>query len=429
MAAWLRRLFTPPVFPDDEEKTRIARLLNPILLTLLWVLSLIALAIPLIFPEWFFSTIAAISILLVLLLARYLMYRGKVRLASQIFLTGLVIAVTLMVLFAGGMTSVDNVFFISLVVICALLLGRRPTILLVISIIFVGAVMVILDATHAMPPRIFPVPPRSGLLMLSVALILAASTVNLALQYLSEARERSVKELAERKNIEMALTESEQRFHAIFDSVNDAIFVHDQKTGAILDVNQRMCEMYGITRQAALQLTIGEISQGTPPFTQQDAIEMFQKIPQGGSQLAEWYARDTSGRLFWVEVNLRHTVIGGQDRMLVTVRDINERKKAEQRRAALYHISDAAHASQNLGDFYQLIHSVIRTLMPAKNFFIALYDPTTDMLSYPYYSDEYDQPPPPHKIDRGLTDVCFTHRNADTGNPRNIPATRIGWRC
>ena len=46
-------------------------------------------------------------------------------------------------------------------------------------------------------------------------------------------------------------------------------------------------------------------------------------------------------------------MIAGQERMLVTVRDINERKKADQRRAALYRISDAARAAQDMDDFYQ----------------------------------------------------------------------------
>jgi hypothetical protein len=46
----VQRFLVAPVFPEDEEKTRIARLLNPILLTLMGVLILISLAILFIFP-------------------------------------------------------------------------------------------------------------------------------------------------------------------------------------------------------------------------------------------------------------------------------------------------------------------------------------------------------------------------------------------
>ena len=34
-------------------------------------------------------------------------------------------------------------------------------------------------------------------------------------------------------------------FRSVFDCLNDAVFIHDVITGAILEVNQRACEMYG----------------------------------------------------------------------------------------------------------------------------------------------------------------------------------------
>src|SRR4030042_5506134 len=49
--------------------------------------------------------------------------------------------------------------------------------------------------------------------------------------------------------------------------------------------------------------------------------------------------------------------------------------------------------------------------MPVENFYIALYDPTNDVLSFPYYVDLYDQAPPPSKPERGLTeDVMRTKK-------------------
>jgi PAS domain S-box-containing protein len=399
----LQRFLAAPVFPEDEEKTRIAFLLNPILITLLGVMFLAFLALFFIFPEPIPSAIAILLTCGLLLIVRFLMVRGHVRNACRLLIGGLGLDIFFLVIFGGGITGVNTTFYIALVIVTSLLLGSLATILLIISIVCTGIGMIILESTHALPPQIFSMPPRSGLVILIFASILVAFTLYMALHNLEEARNRYKQELAERKTIQAALTESEQRFHAIFDSVNDAIFVHDLKTGAILDVNQRMCEMYGYTRQEALQLSIEEMSQGEPPYSQRDALGWFHRIPLGGSHLAEWYAKGKNGHLFWVEINLRHTMIAGQERMLVTVRDINERKKADQRRAALYRISDAARAAQDMDDFYHLLHAVICTLMPAKNFFIALYDPSTDLLSYPYYSDEYDQPPPPHQIGKGLT--------------------------
>jgi PAS domain S-box-containing protein len=152
------------------------------------------------------------------------------------------------------------------------------------------------------------------------------------------------RDITERKCAEEALTASEANYRAIFDAANDAIFVHDMQTGAILDVNWKMCDMYGYTPEEARRLTVGELSSGEPPYTQADALQWIRKAVEGEPQLFEWNARDKSGSLFWVEVNLKHAVIGGEDRLLAVVRDVTERKSAEERQVEL---------DQHKRDFYR----------------------------------------------------------------------------
>ncbi len=141
--------------------------------------------------------------------------------------------------------------------------------------------------------------------------------------------EGMVIDIDERKQVEQALRESESRFKMIFDSVNDAVFIIDPTTGAILDVNSRMCEMYGYSLEQVRTPSVEQISAGYPPYTQVEALAWIHKAGSGEPQLFEWLAKDSAGRLFWVEVNMRLAMIGNQDRLLVTVRDIRERKKAE----------------------------------------------------------------------------------------------------
>ncbi len=126
------------------------------------------------------------------------------------------------------------------------------------------------------------------------------------------------------------LREGEDRFRTIFNAVNDAIFVHDIETGVILDVNTRMCEMYGYSRDETLHLNIESLSLGEPPYTQQDAFGWIKKAARGEPQVFEWRAKHKTGDLFWIEVNMRQANISGQDRLLVVVRDISERKQAEE---------------------------------------------------------------------------------------------------
>src|SRR5208337_2493303 len=49
----------------------------------------------------------------------------------------------------------------------------------------------------------------------------------------------------------------------------------------------------------------------------------------GKPQLFEWKAKHKNGNLFWVEVNMKRAAIGGADGVVVVVRDITERKRAE----------------------------------------------------------------------------------------------------
>ncbi|MDO8312811.1 MAG: PAS domain S-box protein, partial [Sideroxyarcus sp.] len=136
-------------------------------------------------------------------------------------------------------------------------------------------------------------------------------------------------DLTERKQAEQDIAESESRFREIFNTVSDAIFIHDAETGRIIDVNHRMLEMYGLTREEAFACGPDDLSAGTPPYSSAEAIEKIRLAHTEGPQIFDWLARARDGHLFWSEVNLRFVLIGNQRRILAVVRDITERKLAE----------------------------------------------------------------------------------------------------
>jgi PAS domain S-box-containing protein len=136
-------------------------------------------------------------------------------------------------------------------------------------------------------------------------------------------------QIDEGRRKELIIREREEWFRAIFNATNEAIFIHDMMTGDILDVNQRMCEMYGYARDEALSVDVAALSSGVPPYTQEGAMERIQLAAENSPQVFEWQAKDKDGRLFWVEVNSRKADIGTEKRLIVTVRDITERKGVE----------------------------------------------------------------------------------------------------
>ena len=93
-------------------------------------------------------------------------------------------------------------------------------------------------------------------------------------------------------------------------------------------------------------------------------------------------------------------------------RDPTERERAQQLQAATYRISEATNAAEDLPQLFRAIHGIISELMPAKNLYIALQDATSGVLSFPYWVDEHDPPPTPHRPSRGLTEYVLR-----TGQP------------
>ena len=125
------------------------------------------------------------------------------------------------------------------------------------------------------------------------------------------------------------LQKSSQRYREIFNSPNDAIFIHDATTGAIVDVNRAMLEMYGYERKEALLLQPEDCSSNEHPHTREEAIKLIGKAMTEGTQRFDWRAKKKDGSLFWVDVDLKHAKIGRQEFVIAVVRDIDQRKQDE----------------------------------------------------------------------------------------------------
>jgi len=134
---------------------------------------------------------------------------------------------------------------------------------------------------------------------------------------------------------ERALIESEQNYREIFNASKDAIFVHDAESGNIVEMNKTVEELFGYSREELLHQTAQKISAGEPPYSFQEARQWIQKASQEGTQSFEWSSRKKSGELFWVEVILSATRIGGEGRVLAVLRDITDRKHAEEEKQKL----------------------------------------------------------------------------------------------
>ena len=151
-------------------------------------------------------------------------------------------------------------------------------------------------------------------------------------------------DLAERQRSAEALRVSEASYRAIFDAAEDAIFVHDIDTGAIVDANPKACATFGYTRDEFRRLDVGTLGTGERPYTHQDAMGLMARAAAGEELRIEWHGKSKDGRLRWHEVFIKRVTIGGQDRILALARDITGRMVAE---AALRASEEQYHAMFN----------------------------------------------------------------------------------
>jgi PAS domain S-box-containing protein len=101
-----------------------------------------------------------------------------------------------------------------------------------------------------------------------------------------------------------ALQRSEASYRAIFEASEDAIFIHDWDTGAILDVNPKACEVYGYGHEELCRASLAELSSGEGAYTAEQNLKHIERAKSGHYPPFEWHRRNHDGSLRWDEVRL-----------------------------------------------------------------------------------------------------------------------------
>ncbi len=140
------------------------------------------------------------------------------------------------------------------------------------------------------------------------------------------------KDITERKDMESKLREAEDRYRSIFDGVNDAILV-ESRNGRILDANLSACKLYGYSREQLLAKHVSEIvPEEYVQVLAADTAELKAKMPQHPIEVINVRS---GGERFPVEISINAYPIGNETVSLVVVRDISQRRQAEEAYRAL----------------------------------------------------------------------------------------------
>jgi GAF domain-containing protein len=219
MLAWFSRFLVPPVYAN-EEKTRVARLLNAVLLAFLAASALITLAAAVFHvaqpdSETVFTLLSGIAMTVIFGGLLFLVRRGQVQLVSVLFLSLTWLLVTVWIFNVSGISSDSSALVYALLVVLAgLLLGGPAAMIMtgISSVAVVGAYLVEASGLLVVVDR--PISLADPLFVI-VPLVLTGVLLRYAMNNIADALERAQRneraQVEANRELELLRSSLEQR--------------------------------------------------------------------------------------------------------------------------------------------------------------------------------------------------------------------------
>ena len=140
---------------------------------------------------------------------------------------------------------------------------------------------------------------------------------------LLKTNEQMKREIDERKQVEEAMRESEEKYRNLFELESDALAIVKKETGNMLDVNKTFIELYGYSKEEILKMKYTDFSE-EPEITKPATSTPVPYIPIR-------YHRKKDGTVFPTEITSSVFRYQEEDVIIAAIRDISERIRLEDR--------------------------------------------------------------------------------------------------
>jgi two-component system, cell cycle sensor histidine kinase and response regulator CckA len=193
----------------------------------------------------------------------------------------------------------------------------------------------------------------------------------------------------------------------MFQASPDALSIADREHRALW-ANETFARMFGYELAEMVSQPLENLL--VPPDRLAESRWITEALVNGQSITLETQRRRKDGALIDVSVSCAPLRIDSNiEGYYAGYHDISDRKRVEALSSALYQVAEKSSSAHDLQQFFAAVHGVVDELMYARNFYIAIYDPVTEMLSFPYFVDEHDKAPAAKKLGKGLTDHLIRH--------------------
>jgi PAS domain S-box-containing protein len=204
---------------------------------------------------------------------------------------------------------------------------------------------------------------------------------------------------------QQAVTRSEEELRALFAAMNDVIIVLDRE-GRYIRIAPTNPSLLFRTPDEMLGKKTSEI---LPDATANSIMAAIDRALKTSETVSLEYPLDINQKSYWFDATVSRL---SSDQVFLVARDITERKRGELIQDAVAQIAETALTAVDMESLIRIIHLSVQTLMPARNFYVSLYDERLDLMTFPYYADEHDSAWPPQKPGSGLTSYVLR-----TGKP------------
>jgi PAS domain S-box-containing protein len=267
--------------------------------------------------KWVYLTIMLISVILYILLIY-----GYKRFSSYVLVFLTWAGMLFFVWKSRGIYDVANLGILVVILFSALLVNRRFALIVsIISLIHYWFIVYLTTKGYFVPsiaPPLNMARDYTGIMIATVALVFFyETTMHKSLYKITELLLKNDKDQELLKNTEHSYLE-------IFESIDDAILIHDIDTGNIVDSNLSALGMFGYQKSEFTKISIEDLSAVENGFDSAKVKEKLREAREKGHLSFEWQSKRANGNIFYSSVHLKNSVINGRQRILAVIRDISD---------------------------------------------------------------------------------------------------------
>jgi PAS domain S-box-containing protein len=197
-----------------------------------------------------------------------------------------------------------------------------------------------------------------------------------------------VTDIRRQKECEKQINRDKAFLENLIDSTTEAIAIIDI-SGKISTINKEFTNLFGYTSNEAVNRFIDDLI--VPDDLKEEALILDLNTKLHHKEIRQTIRKNKDGKKIHVSLIATTIVVNNEIVAFVGIyRDITSERKNQLLQEILYNISSTALKEYDVKEIYPVIVQELSKIWDTNNFFIALYDKSSETLSLPFFADEKD---------------------------------------